>query len=123
MITTHRKLRRVCQFGFPGRFSSASEAWNGVEDIQTYINRAWTWNGAPVTASAIAAKETDYDTWAAGLVGTEQNRTISSWADQNPIIYAVVKALNRASNDPKALVPNSALSTSALISIIKANLP
>ena len=61
MITDHRKLRRVCQWAFPGSIVSVSEAWNGIEDKQAFLDRAVKWSGAPITAAEIEAKEADYD--------------------------------------------------------------
>jgi|TARA_Y100000310_G_scaffold132889_1_gene131821 hypothetical protein len=38
-----------------------TEAWDGTEDYQTFLDRACTWMGAPVTAIEIEAKEAAYD--------------------------------------------------------------
>lgn len=92
MITDHKTLRRVCQWAFRtnGRsnFESCAEAWDGVEDMQTYIDRTWTWrNGTtPATATEIQAQETAY----LAAIATNQAEGV---AEQNIRNTAAQKAM------------------------------
>jgi len=63
----HKVFRRVLQWAFPGRLSHLTEAWDGVENRQAYLDRAAKWSGAPVTAAEIEAQEAAYNTMLAGL--------------------------------------------------------
>ncbi len=59
-LTTHTELRRCAQWAFPGTLAIANAAWDGVEDMQTYITREWTAQPSQTlpTAVQIAAQET-----------------------------------------------------------------
>lgn len=61
-INTHTKMRRVLQYASPGAMASITERWDGVEDMQAFIDRAVVWrDGQPhITAAQIIAKETDW---------------------------------------------------------------
>ncbi len=73
-LSTHRDLRVCAQWAFPGVLQIAANAWDGVEDIQTYINREWT--AAPgktlPTAIDIEAQETAWRT----------ARKVSAWKNK-----------------------------------------
>ena len=86
MITDHRKLRRVIQWAFPDRLVELSEAWDGVENRQTYLNRAATWNGVPITPAQIDAEEANYDAAIAAVKATRD-------ADEAEAEIAASKAL------------------------------
>ncbi len=57
----HQKQRRIIEWKWPGRLVELSEKWDGTEDRQIYLDRAATWNGAPITPAEIDAEEANYD--------------------------------------------------------------
>ena len=71
-MNSHRKFRYVTNWGFPGSLFQITEAWDGSEDLQTFIDRAVTWSGNPVAASDIIAQEIGYDA-AMIVLGTKRD--------------------------------------------------
>ncbi len=69
-LINHKELRRCAQWAFPGTLAVANAAWDGVEDMQTYITREWTAQPSKTlpTAVQIVAQET---AWRATLLGAE----------------------------------------------------
>jgi len=53
----HRALRKTLQLISTDCWDSISEAWDGVEDLQTFLDRAVTWNPTktPITAAQVLA--------------------------------------------------------------------
>ena len=67
----HRKQRRIIEWKWPDRLVELSEAWDGIEDRQTYLDRAVTWRGVPITPAQIDAEEANYD---AAIAAVEAGR-------------------------------------------------
>ena len=59
-LTNHKELRRCAQWAYPGTLAVVNAAWDGVEDMQTYITREWAAQPSKTlpTAVQIAAQET-----------------------------------------------------------------
>jgi len=61
MTIDHKKMRRALQWAFPGVLLEMTEAWDGEEDYQTFLDRCATWKGKPVTAVEVEAKVLDFE--------------------------------------------------------------
>ena len=61
-VDSHKKMRRILQHSFPDSMESIKAKWDGVEDLQKFIDRAVVWkDGMPhITADQIKNKETKY---------------------------------------------------------------
>jgi hypothetical protein len=62
-VDEHRKMRRILQHAFPDSMVSITEKWDGVENLQSFLDRAVVWKEGelPVTALQIRNKEIQYD--------------------------------------------------------------
>ena len=68
----HKKQRRIIEWNWPNRLVELTEAWDGIEDRQSYLDRAATWDGIPITPAEIDAEEANYD--AAQLVAVQDRQ-------------------------------------------------
>ena len=59
----HRKMRRILDKYWRVPDRSLTRQWDGVEDLQAYLDEQGVTN---VTAATLAAKESDYDAFMAG---------------------------------------------------------
>jgi len=120
-ITDHKTLRRVLEWSFPGSMLEMTEAWDGVEAKQTFLDRAVRWSGAPVTAAQIEAKEGDYLNWVANLPDRKKDRSADDLLASDDALLKILRAVVLAINDG-SIVPGSNMSAAQLKAAIKAKM-
>ena len=110
MALNHVKMRRIKDKYFREPGLNITRQWDGVEDLQTYLDAMGCAIG---TAVEIRAKEADYDAFMATAPDRQKDAMIDEFFD-DPINVALWKALNAGD-----FVPNSGYTLPQLKSIIK----
>ena len=79
-----QKMLRIAAWGgsnghWPELLKVTAPAWDGVEDLDTYLAQHATWAaGTPPTAAEIAAKESDFDTAQAAASGLNEDAEVTT---------------------------------------------
>jgi hypothetical protein len=86
-------ISAILAFQFPNSFESIDAAYDGVEDLQAFLDDHVTWKGAPIPAAAIQGAENGYLAHVAAMQKPDNERRYDREITGNPLVLAMIEEL------------------------------